>query len=295
MQERRRAVADLAGRRGGDGPLRGQHLERRHLLHAGVRAGALVVLHALQGGDLLGEVAGADGGQRPLVALVGELLQLQAGQLPLAHHHLGADELADGLLAVALPPAFGPAPGVGQPQGHARHEGRPDGDHGHVLHAAGDDQVLGAAHHGLGGEVHRLLRGPALAIDGDARNVLRQATGEPRRPRDAARLRADGVQAAHHDVLDGARVHRRALHQGRERVGAQVRGVHLGQPALAPAHGAPNRSDDVCLAHGFSPCVCRVLFKMASPMRRRCHVMSPKARLMAHVRSNHRCRRCSVV
>ena len=41
-----------------------------------------------------------------------------------------------------------------------------------VLDAAGHHHVTGARHHGLGREVHRLLRRPALAIDGGAGHVV---------------------------------------------------------------------------------------------------------------------------
>ena len=49
----------------------------------------------------------------------------------------------------------------------------------HVLHATGHDQVLGAGHDALRGEVHGLLGRPALAVDGGAGHVLGQAGGQP--------------------------------------------------------------------------------------------------------------------
>ena len=76
----------------------------------------------------------------------------------------------------------------------------------HVLHAAGDDEVHRAAHHGLGGEVHGLLCRPALAVDRRAGDVLGKTGGEPARTGDVARLRTDRVDVAEHDVVDGVGV-----------------------------------------------------------------------------------------
>ena len=52
---------------------------------------------------------------------------------------------------------------------------RRDRDLAHVLHAARDHDVRGPAHHGLRGEVHRLLGRAALAVHGDAGHRLGQA------------------------------------------------------------------------------------------------------------------------
>ncbi len=73
--------------------------------------------------------------------------------------------------------------------------------------------------------------------------------GQPRGAGDVAGLGADGVDAAEDDVLDGGRVDAGPVDEGVERVGAEVRGVHVGQaPAPAP-HRRPDRIDDVGLSH----------------------------------------------
>jgi hypothetical protein len=127
---------------------------------------------------------------------------------------------------------------------------RADRDEAHVLDAAGHDEVAGAAHHGLGGEVHGLLGRAALAVDGGARHLLGQPRGQPRGAGDVAGLGADGVDAAEDHVLDRARVHARAVHEGVQRVRPQVGRVHVGQAAAPPAHRSPHRIDDVRLGHG---------------------------------------------
>ena len=87
----------------------------------------------------------------------------------------------------------------------------------HVLQAAGDDEVLGAGHDALRGEVHGLLRGAALPVDGHAGHVVGQPGDQPGGAGDVAGLRADGVAAAHDHVVDGARVDAGALDEGLER------------------------------------------------------------------------------
>ena len=122
-----------------------------HLLQRGAAARALV------GGDLLAgevdvrhdlalEAALVDRGERPLVAGERELLHVFAGDVPLLGDHLGAAELRDLLVAVALAPAdASPENGSVKPNCCGdRHRAR-DRDHAHVLHAAGDDQIAGAA------------------------------------------------------------------------------------------------------------------------------------------------------
>ncbi len=86
-------------------------------------------------------------------------------------------ELADLLIAVAREPARRRAERIGEAVVLAGQHRAGDRNQVEVLHAAGDDQILRAAHHALRGEVHGLLRGAALAIDGDARHVL--AAGRP--------------------------------------------------------------------------------------------------------------------
>ena len=90
-------------------------------------------------------------------------------------------ELADLLVAVPLQPAGRLGERRGEAVLLADQHRRRDRDRGHVLHAAGDDEVLGAGHHALRGEVHRLLGGAALPVDGHARARGRAARPPARR------------------------------------------------------------------------------------------------------------------
>ena len=60
--------------------------------------------------------------------------------------------------------------------------------------------------HALRGEVHRLLRRPALAVDGGPGDLLGEAGGQPAGAGDVAGLGADGIEAAEDDVLHRRRV-----------------------------------------------------------------------------------------
>ena len=55
----------------------------------------------------------------------------------------------------------------------------------------GDDDVVGARHDALGGEVQRLLAGAALAVDGGRRHRLGPARREHGVATDVERLLAD--------------------------------------------------------------------------------------------------------
>lgn len=72
---------------------------------------------------------------------------------------------------------------------------------GHGLHAASDDHILGAAHHRLGGKVHRLQKRTALAIDGGAGYRLRQAGSQPTGAGNVPGQRTDGVDTAEDHVV----------------------------------------------------------------------------------------------
>ena len=121
---------------------------------------------------------------------------------------------------------------------------RRDRDGAHVLHAAGDHEVLGAGHDALGGEVHRLLGRAALPVDGHAGHVVGQPGDQPRGAGDVAGLGADRVAAAEDHVVDGARVDAGAGHQRADRVGGEVGGVDAGERAAALADRRADRVDD---------------------------------------------------
>jgi NAD(P)H-dependent flavin oxidoreductase YrpB (nitropropane dioxygenase family) len=194
------AVGDLAGQGGGDPAACAQRLEGGHLVQGGVAAGALVLGHVLIRDDLGAERAVVDRADGSLVAGQGVALHLGAADPPLVRDQVRGAELGDLLGAVPLAPAL--AVGEGAFGAH----GGTDGDLAHVLHAARHDQAGGAAEHGLGGEVHRLLGRAALPVDGDAGYRLGQARGQPRGAGDVAGLGADRVHAAEYDVVDGGRV-----------------------------------------------------------------------------------------
>ena len=107
----------------------------------------------------------------------------------------------------------------------------------------------------LGGEVHGLLAGAALTVDGGAGHAQRSAGREPRGAADVSRLRADGVEAAEDDVVDDLRVDSGAVEQAGDDLGAEVGRVHGGEGAVLLADGGADGVDDVGLGvpHCCSP------------------------------------------
>ena len=75
----------------------------------------------------------------------------------------------------------------------------------HVLDARADHRVVHARGDQPGGEVDRLLRGSALAVDGRAGRLDRQALLQPRVARDVQALLAELRDAAGDHVFDLAR------------------------------------------------------------------------------------------
>ncbi len=227
-----------------------------HLLRGGVPAGALVHGDLAAGDGLAGEAAGVDGPDRAPVRAQGELLLLFAVDAPLGGDHLGTGELVDGPVAVAGAPAGAAEEGaLGQAEGDGGLPGgEGDGDLGHVLHPAGDHQVLGAGEHGLRGEVDGLLGGAALPVDGDAGHLFGEARGQPAGAGDVAGLRSDRVQTAEDHVVHGGRVDPGALHQRGEHPRAQVGRVDRAEFSPAPPDRCADRFDDVGLGHGNSLC-----------------------------------------
>ena len=76
----------------------------------------------------------------------------------------------------------------------------------HVLHARADHRVVHARGDQRGGEVDRLLRRAALAVDGRAGRLDRQPFLEPGVARDVERLLAELLHATRNHVLDLRRV-----------------------------------------------------------------------------------------
>ena len=235
-QQRRRTVGDLAGDRRREPPALGQRLERADLLPVRL-ARSLVEVETFEGAISASKRpfgAGADGA---LVGAHGELLHLSARDVPLLGHRLGADELADLAAAVAGRPTRRTAVRIVETQRLPCVGGRHDRHHAHVLHAAGDDEVHRPRHHGLGGELHRLLGRAALTIDRHAGDMLRQPSREPARAGDASRLRPDRVDVAEHDVVDRVRVDAGAFDERRDAVRSQVSGMDGGETAAATTDG----------------------------------------------------------
>lgn len=75
-----------------------------------------------------------------------------------------------------------------------------------MLDAAADRHLRLAGHHLRGGHVARLEARCAEAVDLHAGRGFRVAGREHRDAADARALLADGLDAAEHDVVDGARV-----------------------------------------------------------------------------------------
>jgi hypothetical protein len=254
-------------------------------------AGPLVVVEPAQRGDLGLEAALGPGPQRPLVALDGEDLHVLPTDVPLLGDELGAPELADLPVAVAGHPALAAGERVLEAERGGERHGAADRDLGHLLHAAGHDDVVHAGHHGLGGEVDGLLGGAALAVDRGARDVLGEPGGQPAGAGDVAGLAPDRVDAAEHDVLDGGGVDPRALHERAERVGPEVGGVDLAQaPAPAPDGGADGVDDE-----GFGHRVAPGQGMSASATRSVWKAVSPQARVRAQERLRNRWRSASTV
>jgi hypothetical protein len=133
--------------------------------------------------------------------------------------------------------------------------GRAHRDPAHRLDPCGDDDVLGAGHDRLSGEVDRLLARTALAVDGRGRDPLGVAGGEHGASPDVERLFGDLGDVAGDDVVDHLRIEAVALDDGAQGVGEEFDGVGTRQDpsCLAAPEGCPHRIDDHCICHDVSP------------------------------------------
>ncbi len=102
----------------------------------------------------------------------------------------------------------------------------------------------------------RLLGRAALPVHRDAGHGLGQARGEPRGPGDVAGLRAEGVHAAEHHVVNGQWIDPGAGQQRPDDVRAEIGGVRPGKAAAAAADRGPHGIDQVRLGHAGSPRLC---------------------------------------
>ena len=163
-----------------------------------------------------------------------------AREAPLRGDQFGADALRHQAFGVA--PRHVLAERVAARQHRAAHR-----DAAHRLHAAGDDQVVGAGEHALGGEADGLLAAAALPVDRDAGNRLGESGAQQRIARDVDRLVADLGDGTGDDVVDLRRVHAGACHQFAQAVRQQVGGQHVVQRAAGLAladRGADGADDD---------------------------------------------------
>ncbi len=165
---------------------------------------------------------------------------------PAAVAVLPRDHLGPGELAEALHP---------EPVEHLRAErprARDAGPHRHAAHmldARGDHHVLRARHHRLRGEVDRLLRAAALAVDAHRGHRWRQRRRQHAIAPDVQRLLARLADAAHDDVVDRRGIHAGALGHRRKRRAAQVVGMPSRQPPVAAPAGGAHRRDDIGFGH----------------------------------------------
>ena len=179
----------------------------------------------------------------PLLALRAEGVHVLAGDAPLLGDQLGGDALGHEAALVGVAGADLGAERVAElAVGHRR----PHRHTGHHLDAGGDDDVVGAGDHALGGEVGGLLARPALAVDGGARDVLGPAGGEHGVAGDVHALLADLHHAAHDDVVDDRRVDAGAVDERLQRLGGEVDRV----PVLELAVALPERGADGLDDHG---------------------------------------------
>ena len=130
---------------------------------------------------------------------------------------------------------------------HARHD----------LDAAADGDIDDAGRDEVRGEVDRLLRRAALAVDGRAGHFDREAGFEHHVAADVRGLLADLRDVAEDDVADQRRVEPDAIDDLAQHLRAERDGVRARKHAVAAAHGGPNgfyddyfcRQDDLLLVN----------------------------------------------
>ena len=242
-------VAVLAGDTGGDHAAFVHRLQACQHFQRGASAYGLVGGEIAVGGNLALEPAVLDRFMGAAVRFNRERFHGLARDVPLVGDHLGGLDLVHFLGAVAGVPALCADERALEAVLLAHDHGGGNGNAVHGLRAACHHQILRAGHHALSGEVHSLLRGAALAVDGHARHFLRHACNQPCGAADVASLTANGIAAAPHHVVNVGGVNLGALHQRLDRVRSEVRRVQMGKAALLAANGGANSVNNISFRH----------------------------------------------
>ena len=101
--------------------------------------------------------------------------------------------------------------------------------------------------------MNRLLGRTTLAVDRDARDMLRKTSGEPAGAGDTASLRSDRVDVAEDNVVHRIGVDASALDEGFDAVGANIGGVDLRQSASTATNGRADSVNDVGVRSAHTP------------------------------------------
>ena len=204
----------------------------------------------LDGDDLLFEAALVAGDRCTLLALGAELVEVLAGEAVLVGDHVGADSLRrEAGLGVAVELL------LGEGEAHALHDGCAHRRSGHDLDAGGDHHVVGTGDDALRGEVHRLLAGAALAVDGGGGDRFGPTRGEHGVAADVERLLTHLHDAAHDHVVDQCGVEIVALLEGLQHVGGKRGGMLVLEHSVALTAGGADGIDDDSFGHWGSPVV----------------------------------------
>src|SRR3546814_13973052 len=105
----------------------------------------------------------------------------------------------------------------------------------HRFDTGGDDDVVRAGRDPLRREVHGLLAGTTLALDGRRRHVNRITGGERRHAAGRVRLFADLADATDDAVIDFARIKAVARPQREKQMREDLAGVKNGDSPTVPA------------------------------------------------------------
>lgn len=138
---------------------------------------------------------------------------------------------------------------MGEPKRHRRSHRKRYRDHAHALRPACNDQVAGSAHHALRGKVNCLLRGSALAVDGNGRNLFGKPRSEPRGPGHVARLWTHRVYTPEDHIVDERRVETATFDDRAKYMRAEVRGMDFAQGTVLASDRRPDSVDDESFRH----------------------------------------------